>query len=265
MNAAPRLRLDLPLAAGVVLAVSVARLLVGGLSGLSYDEAYYAFWSTHPAAGYLDHPPMVAWMMTIGRAVFGNTEFGVRAMTVLALALTSAAIFRTTAILADRRAAALAVILFNFAPGIALGFVATPDAPSMLFWAAALWAVAEFIGSQGASWWLAAGLFAGLGLTSKYTDAFLPLGLFLFIIVSRERRVWLRLWQVWAGVALALAVFSPVLVWNAQRQWVSFRFQGSRTIVDGIGSAAARHIFELVSGFVVTLGPVLAAAAFAGL
>src|SRR5512138_2505808 len=41
------------------------------------DEAYYWLWSLRPAAGYFDHPPLVAWLIALsGAAVPGET--GVR-------------------------------------------------------------------------------------------------------------------------------------------------------------------------------------------
>jgi 4-amino-4-deoxy-L-arabinose transferase-like glycosyltransferase len=254
-----------PEAVGIlVILLTIVRLFIGGQVGLSHDEAYYAFWSTGLSTGYLDHPPMVALLIAGGRAILGNSELGVRFLACLCLALTSAALWRSAAILVGRPAAALAVLLYNLAPA-QIGFIVTPDAPSVLFWAGALWAVAEFIGSRRPSWGLVVGLMTGLGLWSKYTDAFLPLGLLLFVLTGRERRSWLRLWQVWAGGVLAGLVFLPVVLWNWQHDWASFRFQGARTVAEGIDPAFLTHLVELFGGFVVTLGPVVAPSAFFGL
>ena len=45
---------------------------------LSADEAYYWLWSKHLAAGYYDHPPLVAFVIRMGTWLFGDSEFGVR-------------------------------------------------------------------------------------------------------------------------------------------------------------------------------------------
>jgi hypothetical protein len=64
---------------------------------------------------------------------------------------------------------------------------------------------------------------------SKYTAVFLGAGLLLYLITGRERLRWLTLWQVWVGGALAVALFAPVVWFNSQRDWNSFRYQLGRS------------------------------------
>jgi hypothetical protein len=78
-------------------------------------------------------------------------------------------------------------------------------------------------------WWLVAGLFAGLALLSKYHGVFLLAGAGLFMVCSPRQRFWLASPWPYLAAALALAICSPVLIWNAQHDWVSFVFQGGRT------------------------------------
>ena len=47
------------------------------------DEAYYWVWSRHLAAGYLDHPPMVALLIRLGTACLGTSELGIRWMAIV--------------------------------------------------------------------------------------------------------------------------------------------------------------------------------------
>jgi 4-amino-4-deoxy-L-arabinose transferase-like glycosyltransferase len=95
-----------------------------------------------------------------------------------------------------------------------------------------LWAVAEFTRRQNANWWLLAGTFAGLALLSKYTAAFLGIGLLFYLLTSRERIRWLKHWQVWGGAVLALLMFSPVIWIGYRYNWDSFRFQLGRSTLD---------------------------------
>lgn len=216
-----------------VLVLVVIRLFVSAHTNLVRDEAYYTAWSFWPQLGYYDHPPMVAWFVALGRLIAGENELGVRLVPVLATGLTSLAVYRTGRTLLDARTAGLAVIWFNATVAAGLLFIAAPDAPAILFWSLSVWATAEFVARRNPYWWLATGLFAGLALLSKYTAGFLGLGLLLFLVTSRERIVWLKLWQVWAGAALALLVLAPNLIWNAQNEWVSIAFQAQR--LDGYG------------------------------
>lgn len=198
------------------------------------DEAYYAYWSLHPGLGYFDHSPGVAWVIWLGRALFGESEFAVRGLFIASGLVTCALLYRTALLLfADARIGAVAAIAYAVAPAVLITFtVATPDGPSTLFWALTVWAIAEFVARRNANWWLAAGLFAGLGLLSKYTVVFLGAGLLLYLFTSRERLGWLKHWQVWAGGALAILAFLPVVLIDAARDWLSFRFQLGRSTLD---------------------------------
>ncbi|HQZ11319.1 MAG TPA: glycosyltransferase family 39 protein [Devosia sp.] len=238
-----------------VLAMLAVRLFVAGNVGLVRDEAYYALWSFWPGFGYYDHPPMVAWVVALGRALVGENELGVRLVPVLASGITSLAVYRTGQILFDLRTAGIAVIWFNVTVAAGLLFIAAPDAPAVMFWALSIWAVAEFVARRNANWWLLAGAFAGLGLLSKYTVGFLGIGFVLYLLTSRERRGWLRHWQVWGGGALALLVFAPNFIWNAQHDWVSIAFQGQRFDTYGLnfGSFTANFL-DFIGGQALATG-----------
>lgn len=257
--------LRLPVVIGVVLAMAVAKLIVAAHTGLALDEGYYTFWSFALAPGYLDHPPAVAVMIALGRTLLGNSEMGVRVMAVLSGVVVSGALYRIGTILFDRNTAALATIWYNLTLAFGLGLVITPDTPSILFWTLTIWAVAEFMDGRSAAWLLFAGALAGLGLWGKYTVAFLAPGLLLFVLVSAERREWLRLWQLWLAPVVTLMVFLPVVLWNAARDWASFRFQGSRTVVAGIDPNWGYNLGELLAGQAIFMVPMLAVFAGVGM
>jgi 4-amino-4-deoxy-L-arabinose transferase-like glycosyltransferase len=107
--------------------------------------------------------------------------------------------------------------------------VMTPDTPLLFFWTACLAALARLLRTSNPAWWLAAGIAGGLALDSKYTACLLGLSIGLWLVALPDARRWLRCWQVWAGLALALLIFAPVLGWNAAHHWASFARQGGRT------------------------------------
>lgn len=100
-----------------------------------------------------------------------------------------------------------------------------PDTAAIPFSVAMIWALVRLSESGDGRWWLAAGLFGGLALLSKFTVVmFLP-GIAAFMLVPDWRRRWLFSIYPWAGALIALLVFAPVLIWNAQHDWDSFKFQ----------------------------------------
>ena len=57
--------------------MTAMRIVYAGLIDLRTDEAYYWTWSKENVLCFLDHPPMIAWFIRFGTAIFGDTNFGV--------------------------------------------------------------------------------------------------------------------------------------------------------------------------------------------
>jgi hypothetical protein len=200
------------------------------------EEAYHWNYARHLDWGYYDHPPMIAWAIAAGRALFGDNPFGVRAVTVLISAGTTIVLARMAQRFYGEAAAVWAGILFTFAPVVlpvsAAGF---PDSPLLFFWALTLalaWAAIE---GQDGRRWLAAGAALGAAMLSKYTAVFLVPSLFLYLALSKRDRRWLATpWPYLAGV-VALLVFTPVIYWNWKHQWASFLFQSKGRLEESRG------------------------------
>ena len=165
-----------------LVALTVLRLVVAARAGLVDDEAYYRLWSLDLRFGYLDHAPMVAWMIRAGRILVGDGSLGVRLLAPLSTLLGSLLLWRTVALAEGAATATRAAIWFNAMILIGAGsLLMTPDTPAVFFWGATIWALAELAASRDPRWWLAVGLAAGLGLFSKYSVLFLGAGILLWL------------------------------------------------------------------------------------
>ncbi len=217
------------------------------------EEAYYWLYARHLDFGYLDHPPMVAWLIALGTHLFGTTEFGVRFFAVVCSLLTTFFACRLTDLLYGRRAAVYAVLLAQVLPFYFLtGFVMTPDPPLTACWAGMLYYLARVIFAHRAGAWLGVGIFLGLGMLSKYTVALLGPATLLILALDPPSRVWFRRAAPYLAVALSVLIFSPVIWWNKVHYWASFAFQTTgRTQVH-------RHfaLHELAGTIVAVLTPV---------
>ncbi len=252
------------MAAGLLLLTGI-RLIVAGMTALSPDEAYYWVWSRALAPGYLDHPPMVALWIRAGTTVGGTGALGVRAFAPLAALLGSVLLAEAAEdLLPGRRAGPVAAALLNATLLLGVGAVImTPDTPLLFFWTVAIWTLGRLLRSGNGRWWLATGLAVGAALDSKYTGFLLAGGIVLWLLLVPAMRVWLRRWESWAGGALALACFAPVLWWNAAHGWASFVKQGGRT---GVWHPvdALRFLGELVAGQVGLATPIVFVLCVAG-
>jgi 4-amino-4-deoxy-L-arabinose transferase-like glycosyltransferase len=82
---------------------------------------------------------------------------------------------------------------------------------------------------QGA-WWLAVGVAVGCALLSKYTSLFFGPAILIWVAVVPKQRRWLLSPWPYLGAIVAFAIFAPVIVWNAEHQWLSFLKQISGRI-----------------------------------
>jgi hypothetical protein len=218
--------------AALITAMTALRLVYAGVIELRTDEAYYWTWSKENVLSFLDHPPMIAWFIRFGTSIFGDTNLGVRFAGIVAMLVTQlllADIVRR--VTHDVRAVVLAVLMPEAAVyyGLLMAKV-SPDVALIPFAVAMVWALVRLTETSDGRWWLAAGLFAGLALLSKLTAVMLVPAVLAFMLVPDWRRRWLTSPYPWLAALIAVAVFLPVLIWNAGHDWASFRFQFVRAV-----------------------------------
>lgn len=239
----------------LIAATALLRLLLGASLGLGIDESYTVATGRHPQLSYFDHPPLAWWLAWAGSHAFGSeAALAVRLPFIGLFALTTWLMFSLTRLLYGERAGFWSAATLNLAPVLAWtsGSWVLPDGPLNTALLAGAYCVAAAVfgkPSRAPMWWMAGGLAGGIALLSKLHGIFLFAGVGLFLITSPRHRRWLASPWPYAGSTLAIAVFLPVLVWNAQHHWLSFAFQAGR---------AQLHSVDL-------LGPIVALAGQAAL
>lgn len=253
----------------LVAASTLFHLWYAGLLELSPQEAYYWLWGQHLDWSYYDHPPLAAWTIRALARPLGDSERAIRSAAAFHSCLFSLFFFLAARRLLGARGAVLAVALSLLTPLFSLGqVVITPDGPLLAMWAAATYFTVRALDEGRGAWLLAAGLATGLAALGKYTGWLLaPQILLALLLDPRGRRMLLTPWP-WTGLFVALAAFSPVVLWNASHGWVSFEFQlGQRAASAGSPSAARSLRFvglQLLAASPI-LGLALWASAFAAL
>ena len=183
-----------PAVVALIAAMTVMRVIYACVIDLRTDEAYYWTWSKENVLSFLDHPPMIAWFIRFGTAIFGDTNFGVRFAGVLAMLVTQLLLADLVRrVTHDMRAVVLAVLMPEAALyyGLLMAKV-SPDVALIPFAVAMLWALVRLNESGDRRWWLAAGLFAGLALLSKFTAVMLVPAVLAFMLVPGWRGRWLN-------------------------------------------------------------------------
>ncbi len=214
-------------AIGILATLWLLHLLYLKVLPLTPEEAYYWNYSIHPDLGYLDHPPMVAWLIALAEGLFGHGEASIRSVSLACGVAVIAFVYRLARRLVDRPAALLAAALAASIPYgfFAAGAMTTPDAPLAAAWAASLYFLHRaLVGGEGRAWY-GVGIALGLGLLSKYTIATLGPAALAFCLLDRRARGWLTRPEPYLAVLIAVLVFAPVVYWNWANDWASFRFQ----------------------------------------
>ncbi|KAA6184047.1 glycosyltransferase family 39 protein [Thiohalocapsa marina] len=225
----------------LLLGLTTWRLLIAATVPVTQDEAYYFNWARSLAWGYFDHPPGVA-LIGIGTLLAPGSAFAARLGAVLCGTLSFLVmwrLYRACGLHGRELLLALVIATATF-PGLVAGVVTTPDTVLYLFWLLALHeSLAALQGRRQR--WITAGIACGLGLLGKYTMVIIGPVLLLAILLIDPRALRTR-WP-YLGAALALLLFLPHLLWNAQHDWLTMRFQfghGFSTDTGAIALAADR-------------------------
>jgi hypothetical protein len=244
--------------AGSIALLALQTLAAGRLE-LSFDEAYYTLWSRSLSFGYLDHPPMVALLIRVSTSLFGGSELGVRALSLVVVgAMPALVAFIAWRLFGSAEKAALAALMWIGMPLVSIGAVfVTPDAPLVAFWTLGLAALVELWRTGERRWLIALGLALGLALQSKFTAAFFAAGVALALVATPSLRRWLLSPALLAGLAVALVIFAPFVVWNGAHGWATFAKQLGRAPPNGF---APYYLAEFLVAQIGLMNPLIVVA-----
>lgn len=239
--------------------LTAVRTLTAASLPVLAGEAYYWNWGQHPAAGYFDHPPMVAF---IGKIFFSwvlGSELALRSGALILGALTIFAVYGFARSLFPQGTTAWrSTLLFGITPIFAgLGIVFQPDNALILFMVLTWWLFWRAIEKESnLALWFAAGVVAGLALLSKFHAWVLVPPVWLFLAFSPPHRKLLARPGPWIALTTSLAVLSPNLVWNAQRGWLNYAYQLRRSDITE-SMFEWENIFHFFAGPFALLSPLV--------
>lgn len=266
--------------------IVVLMIVVGGLArvvvalsiGLELDGSYSVVVARRLSWSYFDHPPMHQWLVWAAVHIFGG-EAGavVRLPFILLFAGSTWLMYRLTARAFGEWAGVWAAASLNLCGAFTFfyGLFVVPDGPLFFFLLLAADFLARLVLAEAPPRhalpiWLAAGAAGGAAMLSKYSAVFFFAGALLFLITVPRQRRWLATPGPWLGVALGAVVFMPVIIWNAQHEWISFTFQGARALGGkhaGVGEVVGSIVSQfgyLTPWFFVPMAYVLGRATLAG-
>jgi hypothetical protein len=219
----------------LIVATFVARLLLASALGLGVDESYMVAAGRELQLSYFDHPPIAWWMARAAAYLTGSeSPVAVRLPFIALFGVTTFLMYRLTSALFSPESGLWAAVVLNMAPvfGISSASWVLPDGPLLAALLGAAVCLVAALCSDGRSawgWWLGTGMCAGLALCSKYSALLTIIGAAGFLLTEPMGRRRLARPHPYAAALAALVIFLPILICNAENDWVSFLFQAGRT------------------------------------
>ena len=205
--------------------VALFHILTNGQYGFHRDELQFLSDARHLDWGFVSYPPLTPFIEHIALALFGVSIVGLRLSAVIA----QFAVIVLSGLMArelggSRFAQVVAALAVAFSPVElfeAHEFQYTSF--DLLWWVLTAYFVIRLLKSEDPRWWLAIGATLGLGLETKYSIVFYIAGILAGLVFTPARRFFATRW-FWFGVALALLIFLPNLLWLAHHNFISYTF-----------------------------------------
>ncbi|MET0837563.1 MAG: glycosyltransferase family 39 protein [Marmoricola sp.] len=217
-----------PLARGPVALVAAvlgaALLVMAPFYGPHRDELYFSSAGDRLAWGYPDQPSAVALLARLANEVDRHNLVLLRLPSLLTVCLLVLLAAMTARLFGgDRRAQVLAAVTIGTSVVvITVGHRLATQTLDLMAWSAIALLAGHALRDDRPRLWLAAGVVAGLGLNAKHDVAVALLGVLGGIALSRDARHHLRSPWLWLGGLVALVIWLPNLVWQADHGWPVF-------------------------------------------
>ncbi len=241
----------------LVLIFTLVRIGLSSFLELANDESYYWTYSQHLQWNYFDHPPLVAiWIRFFTANLLLQHTFFIRLGSIVGCAIASYFIYKTIKTIYNDRAAFIGVFLYNisFYACITAGLLITPDTPQMVFWTCAMYMATKIL-EEDTKWkyWALFGIAVGLSIMSKIHAVFLWQGMFLYALIYK--RSWFTKPAFYFSGLLTILIFSPIIIWNINNDFITYRFHSERVVVDANATLHWRSVIKEIIGQLVINNP----------
>ena len=212
--------------------LSVSALIRGFLAAfveLGNDEVYYWTYAMFPDLSHFDHPPMVGFFIQLfsGNLLF-TSEFFLRLSSVISMTVNTYLIYLIGKEVKNEQTGFYSALLYTASvyAFVITGIFILPDTPLSIFTFLSVLFFVKYFKEETPRYLIFAGLFAGLAMLSKYSGAFIWIGVGLYVIFYSRKEF--KNPYMYLSLIISALCLSPVLVWNINNEFISFTFHGNR-------------------------------------
>ena len=242
---------------------TLIRLLVAPLFGLGVDEAHYVLYAKYLDLSYVDHPPLVGWAHVPFFYIFGTNEFLARLPAILIFAGVSyCAYLFVLRITQSMKLSLLSVLALNCSFMFnALGLMLLPDSLLLLFVFLLIFVAEKILREKKPLDFIWLGIILGLMGLAKYTSVLLVPPLIIFFLMKKRYDIVFSPYM-FLSAFIAFVIITPVIYWNFQNDFISFRYQGGH--VFGTLASSFKNFAESLGAQFGAYSPFLFIIAFYG-
>ena len=228
---------------------TLIRLIVAPFFGLGVDEAHYVLYAKYLDWSYVDHPPLVGWVHAPFFYLLGTNEFLARLPAILLFAATSyCAYLFVLRVTKSIQMSLLATLALNcsFILNV-MGLMLLPDSLLLLFIFLLIFTLEKIAREKKPLDFVLLGILLGLMGLAKYTSILLVPPLIIFFLMKRRYDIIFSPYMFLAAL-IALIMITPVIYWNINHDFISFRYQGSH-IFGSLATSFNNFIVSLAAQF----------------
>lgn len=242
----------------IVLKFVIQYLLVNPVYDLHRDEYLYLDQADHLAWGYVSIPPLNSWIAFIIQSL-GNSEFWVRFFPALFGALTLVVVWKT---IEELKGSLFALILgascILFSALLRLNILFQPNSFDILCWVTVYYILIKYFNTNHSKWLVYAAIVCGLGFLNKYNIVFCVLGLLPAILITKQRKIFLKK-TLYFAILIGLIIILPNVIWQYQNDFPVVRHmtelaETQLVYVNRIDFLKTQILFFISSLFVILTG-----------
>lgn len=242
----------------LIFLITVYRFFVLYTSDLNLygDEAYYWGWAQNFAFGYYSKPPVVAWIIMMSTALFGDGEIAIKIGSLFFYMFTSLALYLIGRELFNEKTGFFSMLAFTTLPAISLStMIISTDVPFLLFWSLSLFMFIKAIRTNQAIFWILLGITGGLGLLSKYTMLVFMVSALIYLALSTPYKHHLKNSKLYLAMGVAALVYLPNLLWNINNHFASFLHTKDNADLEST-LFHPEHMIEFLASQLAVFGPI---------
>ncbi len=223
-------------------------VLVPSLTNLNLplDTIEALAWGSNLDWGFNKHPPLSAFAVKIFYQIFGSQDWAYYLLSQIFVIVAFFAVYKLSEeIFNNKKLALLSVLILE---GIYFYNFTTPEfnvnVAQLPFWALTVYYTWRCIKYDKATDYVFLGLFAGLGILSKYLFIYLIVGIKLVFIYFIRKGKKIKSPNYFIAGPITLIVLLPHLIWLTENNYVTIFYGFQRT--GGVGDFLDHLIYPLV-------------------